>query len=175
MFNKITYKKRNRLFAAAGVLLAFLIYQYSIRNTLELRAECVALALSVDSSANAPARMKIVQQEMDELNKNLAGCDSLTSLHELLLGEVTAYCGKNDITLRDFSPVVSYKKDNWLVETHPVTVEGRYIPILQLIHSLEKEQKGKVISVDFISKKDIRTQKLSLLATIYIQNVIRLS
>lgn len=167
----LTWKKKNRLLLIGALLLLWIVYAFALRNTIDARSECRTLQAKLDSSAGAPQRLTQLKDELAALDA--ITCDSGNSVHEQLLGVVTNYCGQHGLTLRDFAPPVRYRSDAWTVETHPVTVEGNYISLLQLVHRLEQEKNGKVVSVVFHSKRDNKTQALALLVTIYVQNIIR--
>ena len=167
----LTWKKKNRLLLLGVVLLLWTVYTFALRNTISARSECRTLQAKLDSSADAPQRLLQLKEELRELETITS--DSGSSVHEQLLSVVTNYCEQHQLTLRDFAAPVRYHSEAWTVETHPVTVEGNYISLLQLVHRLEQEKNGKVVSVDFHSKRDIKTQSLALLVTIYVQNIIR--
>lgn len=173
MKKQINWKQKNRLLLAGAVLLFWLIYVFAVSNTLELRNECRQLEIQNDSAAGAPQRLIRLRAELDELESMTGRNDTTSSVHEQLLGIVSAYCQENQLVLRDFSEPVRYRSDEWLIETHPLTVEGEYIPLLKLVHRLEQDRNGKVVSVNFHSKQDNKTQQLSLMVTIYVQNIIR--
>jgi hypothetical protein len=73
--------------------------------------------------------------------------------------------------LREFLLPIRYHQQEWLVETHPFTVEGNFIAIVQLLDHLRKNVPGKIVSADIHSKKDNKTKTVSLLVTIYVQNI----
>ncbi|MDQ3109905.1 MAG: hypothetical protein M3R17_08415 [Bacteroidota bacterium] len=172
MWKKLTPKKKNRLLLLGALVLFWLVYSFAIRNTIELVHQCSDMQAQLDSSAGAPEKLIQLKQELQNLEKNTGNNDTSGSLHERLLGIVTNYCQENNLLLRDFASPVRYHQQEWLVETHPLTVEGPYIALLKLVQKLEQEKTGKVVSVDFHSKRDNKTQALSLTVTIYVQNII---
>ena len=173
MKKKISPKQKNRLLLAGALLLFWLIYSFAVSNTIELRNECSRLQAQLDSATDAPVRLIQLKTELNELESLTGKNDTSHSLHEQLLGVISKYCDDNNLVIRDFASPVRYQSGEWLIETHPVTVEGAYIPLLKLVHRLEQEQNGKLVSVDFHSKTDNKTQQLSLTVTIYVQNIIR--
>jgi hypothetical protein len=59
-----------------------------------------------------------------------------------------------------------------LVETSMFVVEGNFSNLLNLIYILEqKHPVGRVSSVSFQSKRDLKTLQLTLSATIYVQSI----
>jgi hypothetical protein len=169
---KISPEMKNKMLVAGLIPLMWMIYAFALKPTFELRNEYNKLQLQLDSSAGAPARMQQVESELKKLESEIEESNTV-SFHEQLLDQLTNYCRKNELILRDFAPPVIYHVQEMRVETHPVKVEGTYVQLLKLVHYLEKTKKGKVVSVDFFSKRDSKTQILSLTATIYVQNIVR--
>jgi hypothetical protein len=173
MFRKLTGKQKNKLLLIGTFLGLWSVYAFAIRNTMDARYECNVLQQQIDSAANAPSRLAHLKQELRQLETITGSNDTTNSLHEHLLGIVTNYCQENNITLRDFASPIRYAQQEWMVETHPIILEGSYIALLKFVQKLEQEKAGKVISVDFNSRRDNKTQSLSLTVTIYVQNIIR--
>lgn len=173
MFSKLTGKKKNRLLLIGAVVGLWAVYFFAIKNTIDTRNQCCVLQQQLDSAADAPSRLAHLKQELQQLEQITGSNDTINTLHERLLGIITNYCQENNITLRDFASPIRYHQQEWLVETHPIIVEGSFIPLLKLVAKLEREKTGKVVCVDFQSKRDNKTQSLSLTLTIYVQNIIR--
>jgi hypothetical protein len=169
---KMSWKQKNKLLLAGGLVLLWTVYAFAISNTIELRSACTVLQQQLDSASGAPARLVMLKQESQQLEAATNSNDTSTILHERLLGIVADYCQQHNSVLRDFASPVCYHQQEWLIETHPIVVEGTFMNLLMLVHRLEQEKVGKIISVDFHSKRDNKTQTLSLIATIYVQNII---
>src|SRR5574337_650263 len=131
---KLSSKQKNRLLIPAGFILLWLIYSFAISNTLDMRATCSTLEAQLDSAAGAPARLVSLQADLGQMEL-LTGDSSASAhgIHEKLLGIVTNYCQQHDLILRDFAQPIRYRQDEWLVETHPIRVEGNYTALLQLV------------------------------------------
>jgi hypothetical protein len=170
---KMNWKQKNKLLLAGGIVLLWIVYSFAISNTLALRRDCLVLKQQLDSASGAPSRLATLKLELQQLETVTNSNDTSTILHERLLGIVADYCQQNNSVLRDFASPVCYRQQEWLIETHPIVVEGTFVNLLKLVHALEQEKVGKIISVDFHSKRDNKTQALSLTATIYVQNIIR--
>jgi hypothetical protein len=177
MKKKLSWKQKNRLLLFAALATLWIVYAFAVSNTLGLRSECNELQLQLDSASGAPGRAQELRSELQRLEEITGGtADSATAsvaLHEKLLSIISAYCQENNLILRDFATPLRYSQQEWIVETHPVTVEGNFISLVKLVQLLEQEKTGKVISADFRSRRDNKTQALSLTVTIYVQNIIR--
>jgi hypothetical protein len=171
MMKKLSWKRKNQLLLAGAVALLWIVYSYAITNTLNARSECKILQQRIDSAASAPAQLAALRAQMEQLKNTTSVSDSSAAAHEKLLGIITNYCQQNNLVLRDFSLAVNFVQQDWSVDNHPVTVEGNFAGLLRLVHHLERQDAGNVISTEFRSRRDNKTQALSLSLVIYIQTI----
>jgi len=169
----MTYKKKNKFLIIAAIVFLLAAYSLSIKKTIMLYQECKELTNKSDLATNAPVKIQ-------ELEKKLAETDTLLgksqirdgNTQQLLLGVVTNYCQTNDIVLREFPRAINNLDKDFSIETSVFVVEGDFIKLLRLIYQLEQKDKiGRIASAHFQAKKDYRTQTVSLLSTIYLQNI----
>jgi len=122
---------------------------------------------------DAPQRIVLLEKRNVEMDKVIGKSINLESdLHKQLLEKVSGYCEHNHITLREFKELHLVKQQDYTIETSSFIVEGIYVKILRLVKLLETEYKiGKIVSVKFYSEKNPKTNKISLKAHIYVQNI----
>lgn len=169
---QLSWKQKNHLLYGGLILCVWMVYAWAITPTLEAKRMCDQLQQQIDSAAQAPEQILALEQELqrlDEITGTNNGNDS--SAHETLLDLVTVYCGSHALTLREFSTPVRFTQQEWLVETHPFTVEGDFIHLVQFLDHLRAQAPGNIVSADFHAKKDNKTKTTALLLTIYIQNI----
>lgn len=170
----LSWKKKNRLLLVGLILTAWVIYSYAISNTLAARSSCADLQLQLDSASEAPVRIAELESELARLEAISGSTDNVnadSATHEQLLNLVSEYCESNGLTLREFVSPVRYTQQEWIVETHPFTVEGTFIGIVQLLDYLRTNVPGKIVSADIHTKKDTKSKTTSLLVTVYVQNI----
>ncbi len=170
----LSWKQKNRLLLVGLALVCWIMYSCAISNTFKAKAACEQVQLQIDSAAGAPERIAELKSELLKLDAITGSSETLSSdsaVHEQLLNLVTEYCEGNNLVLREFLLPIQYHQQEWLVETHPFTVEGNFIAIVQLLEHLRKNVPGKIVSADIHSKKDNKTKTVSLLVTIYVQNI----
>lgn len=170
----LSWKQKNRLLLAGLLVTIWIIYAFAISNTLEARTACNTLQSQIDSASGAPARITELEYELkrlDAVSGSTHNAPTDSAVHEQLLSLVTEYCENNDLILREFVSPVKYTQQEWIVETHPFTVEGNFAGIVQLLDYLRKNVPGKIVSADIRTKKDNRTKTTSLLVTVYVQNI----
>lgn len=170
----LSWKQKNHLLLVGLLLGCWIVYSFAVENTLEAKTTCEQMQIQIDSAAGAPERIAELKKELLRLDALTGSSETLNSdsaIHEQLLDLVTEYCQTNDLTLREFLIPIQYHQQEWLVETHPFTVEGNFVAIVQLLDHLRKNVSGKIVSADIHSKKDNKTKTVSLLVTIYVQNI----
>lgn len=173
MFKDLTYKKKNQLLLAGGILFLLFAWFMAFKPTFSLYANCNALELQLSEVADAPIHTAMLQKKLTEMDQMLGNRQLTdTNTQQALLNLITHYCQSNKIVLREFPRTVTKQDNDYTVETNVFTVEGSFSKLLGLAYVLEqKERIGKVASVLFHTRKDVRTKVLSLTASIYIQNV----
>lgn len=93
-----------------------------------------------------------------------------TSLQNNLLRVLNEEALLNNLDIIDFNQPHIHL--NELNETHTFTfkLKGGYVDILKTIHALEQKGNfGKIVHLNFEKKKNYRTNRFSLNATVFIQ------
>lgn len=173
MFKQLTYSTKNKLLIAGAFTLLYLIYVFALKKTVDVYTEYEGSKDKIELIANAPQRTGELEKELQEINARI-GTHQLPGIktRQLLLELVSNYCQKNKAVLREFPDSETMEKEGLLVETNRFTVEGNYNTLVKLVYLMEQEYKiGRVASVKYQLKKDFKTQKMALTATMYIQNI----
>lgn len=169
----MTYARKNILLLAGSILFFVVVYLLAIRNTLSLASECSSMEDSLMQAENAPAQTVLLQKRLAEIDRMIGSSrDTLSGTQEALLSAVTSYCQANNVILREFPRTVTASQNNYSIETHVFVAEGSFKTLLQMIYLLEQKHRiGKISSINFFTKKDIRTKTTSLLVSVYLQSV----
>ncbi|MBI2968492.1 MAG: hypothetical protein HYY40_11870 [Bacteroidetes bacterium] len=148
-------------------------WQFAIKKTIDLYDRCAKLEGQLESVSDAPAKTAILEKELEEVdNKIGSGFTTGYDNHQRLLELLTNFCKREGVILREFPKPEKNAQRNYSVETSIFVVEGNFSDLNRLIYELEQKQKaGKVSSVLFQTKEDYKTKRISLTATIYLQNV----
>lgn len=161
----------------AIVVFAFILYKVAISGTVELSFENGDLKEQISNNQNAPQQIKTIKKKIAKIEQ-LVGDEvgDETDPHQMLLGMVTQYCQQNKLTLKEFPHPFVLEDKGYITKTAKVVVEGDFIYLLKLVYHLESKYKvGKVVSVDFEAKKQLRTRRRKLNSTIYVQNIKRIN
>jgi len=173
MLNNLTYKQKNRALMVILALLIPLSYNMAFKKTWELYGECKETEEKLELAADAPSKMAGIKKRLQEIEA-IAGKqqDSRQPAQQKLLGIITAWCQENRLVLKEMPNAINTAENDLLVETNVFEIEGSFSKLLNLIYQLEqKNNAGRVASVNFKTRKDYKTRQLILSATIYIQNI----
>jgi hypothetical protein len=171
MIRGLTWKRKNQLLLIGAVLLLWVVYNFALSRTLETRAACIVLQQRIDSAGTAPDQLAALKREFANFQTETGVEDTSDELHEYLLGIVTTYCAANNLVLRNFTQPIHLRQQEWKIDDHPLTIQGSFIGLLKLLHHLEQEPRSSVISSEFRSRRDPKTQELSLSLVLYIQTI----
>ena len=176
MFSKLTYKQKATYLIIATFIFIILVYSLGIKKTIDLHRQCNDLHEQLVSAGDAPQQINILQKKLKEVEYLVgSSSDNEKGNSEDILEKCGQYCTKNNLVIRDFPSSCEFQKQNYQIVTNTVEIEGRYIRLLKLLYELEHDNNvGKISSVSFFLKKDNRTNRLSLLEKIYIQNVTKI-
>ena len=173
MFKEMTYKKKNRLLIVVAILLVFISYNFAIKKTLVAKNDYSVAEEQIALASNAPMLAAQLEKELIQMNDKI-GADSLKGKNpgQKLLELVTDYCQTNQAVLREFPEATVTEQEKLTVETNLFIVEGNFSTLINLVYLLEQKSKlGKVASVHYQLKKDLKSKQMVLVATTYLQNV----
>jgi hypothetical protein len=174
MLNKLTYKRKFRLCIALGLVMTFVMLKFPVGRTVSFYQDVKSLEKQLSQATDAPMRVITLQKQLARIDQAL-GKQSGTkgiSKDEALLETITRYCHDHNALLREFPRAGAYKENEMQVETSTFVVEGDFATLLALVYQLEQKNKvGRVASVNFQSKRDLKTTLLALSATIYVQSI----
>lgn len=172
MFKDLTYQRKLKLLAPIAVIALLLVYFFGIRKTLTLRSDIKAKQEKLAQSKDINTKVSLIRAKLKKIDALIGNdMDSSSKVIDVILEDITTYCNKEGCTLRDIPVVHQASDNNFDIETYFITVEGAYKQLLNLVYLLEQKKKsgGRLSACLFYSKKNNATKKLSLEATLYIQ------
>ncbi|HIA11325.1 MAG TPA: hypothetical protein EYN69_04525 [Flavobacteriales bacterium] len=177
MLDSLTYKKKNIILTVTAVIFLFLSYELAFEKTMAVNNSCSELEKQLELAVNAPGQIALLQSKLQSIERVIGSqTDSGIDPQQQLLEFVSNYCESEKITLVEFPKPLSHAADDYSIETNIFIVKGNFVKILKLVYELEQSQSvGKIVSVDYKSKKNLRTKRLELKATIFLQNIKKLS
>lgn len=167
-------KQKNIALVAVVLLLLFFSYSFGIAKTLAERKKYLALAEQESFVGAIPKLLSSKAKQEKQLDSILTAMNlSSNSIENDLLRVLNLQAKSNEVKILDFnSPHVSVKDSIGAVLTFPFTLEGNYAGILKVIYEIEHENNfGEVIHLNLEKKKNYRTRKEFLTATVFLQSI----
>lgn len=164
---------RNKLLFAAIVALLIASYYLAIDKTLLLKNEHSRIQEQVEQFKDIPQKLSLLHQKDRHYDSILGKMDFVdTSIQNNLLRTMNQEAGKSNVQVMDFNQPHIYQIGENYIHTYSFNLSGNYTNILKVIHTIEQKGNfGEIIHVDFEKKKNYRTNKFSLGATIFVQQV----
>lgn len=163
--------KRNKLlFAGIGILL-FVSYQFAINKTLVLRKESKRLNSEVEKFKDIPHKLSLLNQKNAHYDSILGKMDLVdTSIQNNLLRTITQEGVKTNTQVMEFKQPHLYQVGDNSLYTYSFNLSGNYKNILRVVHMVEQKGNfGEIVHLDFQKKKNYKTNKYSLGATVFVQ------
>ncbi len=174
MFKHLTYKQKFKWLGAVAIVSLFICWQLSIRRDVA-EAQVYHAATEAfaggESGEGSLGQLKQKDKELTRLYSRFV-LDTLVA-DKNLLSIASNYCKNRNIRLKEYKAVSLASDSGRQILTRAVTVEGGFIPCLQLLNELEVGSRaGRVSGAVFRSSKDAASKRLRLNCTIYVQNVL---
>lgn len=168
-------KQKNIALLVGSVLSLFVIYQLAIKKTVASKKAYTELQKEKNLLDNASERIKYLKQKNNYLDSILKKNDVAiyNSFQQTLLKKISDFSSEQNIEIQSFNEPHISSENQTTKETYSFSVKSDFISILQLINHLEKQRLGELISIHFEKKKNYRTRKDYLVATLYLQKMKR--
>lgn len=162
--------QRFRMTLAGVLLLAFIAYFLSIRNTINLRRELVDKKEQLSSISSAPQTIAQLQQRLNQLDEQLSQGQYDRNK---LFASISDFCDNNQLNLLEFREEQRWQDGQITYINNPIQVTGSYQNILRLMHLLEQQERSGYLTHCTMSmqRKDRRSRKEQLQAEIHIQHL----
>lgn len=170
-WQNLTYQTKLKLLPIGFLVAILLVYWLAISKTLQLSGQVQQLETQVEKLGDAPLQVQILKKRLGEIEDRI-GDNSGNITQEGIFDALSNYCKKNKLTMREFPVPHELTKDDYLVQTYQVEVEGTFHGLVNLVYYLEQQAYlGKVAATRFLLKKDKRTREEYLNLSIYLQTV----
>lgn len=165
--------KRNKLLFGGIVVLLIASYQFAINKTVLLRSESQRLNLEVEKFKDIPNKLALLNQKNVYYDSILGKMDLVdTSIQNNLLRTINQEATKTNTKVMEFKQPHLYQVGENSLLTYSFTLNGDYKNILKVVHTIEQKGNfGEIVHVDFQKKKNYRSNKYSLGATVFVQQV----
>ncbi|MFS4469594.1 hypothetical protein [Maribacter sp. 2210JD10-5] len=164
---------KNKLLFLGLVVLLLASYYLAINKTLLLRKESQRLNAQVEQFKDIPKKLSVLGQRNAHYDSLLVKMDLVdTSVQNNLLRTINQEATKNKVIVMDFNQPHIYEMGDNSLHTYSFNLNGNYTDILKVVHAIEQKGNfGEVVHIDFQKKKNYRTNRYSLGAIVFVQQV----
>lgn len=170
----MSLKQKNIILIIGFIVLLWIAYQLSFSKTIELKKQHYKLkeeALLFENSAQKLVQLQKENQYYDSILKSKR-ISTDKSFQNNLLSTINSFADSTNIKVVSFQNPHVFQQENTQILTYSFTLRGNFNQITQLIYQLEQRYKlGKVISVNYLKKRDYRRRFNYLECTILLQRI----
>jgi cell division protein FtsB len=176
MFNKLTYRHKNRIMVWGSLLFLVVIYMFSIRRTINLIGENKTLRGQIEVAHSAPGQIEELKAASGIFERQIDALENQEVFRTQLLNNVGDICKNNLLILKGFNEAGSFEENGLVIENHLIDLQGEYPDLVKAIYELEKHTStGRIVSARFYIDRDRRTKREFLVASLIIQTINRKS
>lgn len=173
MLKRLSQKYRFYLLITGSFLFLIIAWKLALTRTFTLKKQCNNIEQQLIAIENAPQQIADYQVRLKMIESRIgSNISSDKNINQLLLEKVSHYCKTNYIKFYELPQAHTIINNEYIIETNKVVLEGSFIKLLKLFYQLEIEKRyGKIISANFESVKNLKTNRIQLYLTVYLQNI----
>ena len=167
-------KQKNIALVIGFILLLWIAHRLSFSNTLNLKKQYTVLreeALLFENSSQKLLQLQKENQYYDSILKSKR-ISTNKSFQNNLLSTINASADSTNVKVVSFQNPHVFEQEGAEILTYSFTLRGNFNEITQLIYQLEQQFKlGKIISVNYLKKRDYRRRSDYLECNILLQRI----
>ena len=167
-------KQKNIALLIGFVLVLWIAHQLSFSKTLNLKQQHATLkeeALLFENSSQKFLQLQKENQYYDSILK-LKRISTDKSFQNNLLSTINVFADSTNIKIVSFENPHVFEQEGAEILTYSFVIQGNFNQITQLIYQLEQQFKlGKIISVNYLKKRNYRRRIDYLECTILLQRI----
>lgn len=167
-------KQKNMALVAGFMLFLWLAHQLSFSKTIKLKKQYFNLreeTLLFENSSQKLMQLRKENQYYDSLLKSKR-ISTDRAFQNSLLSTINKFADSTNIKVVSFQNPHVFEQESAKILTYSFTLKGTFNQITRLIYQLEQEYKmGKIISVNYLKKRDYGRRFDYLECSILIQRI----
>jgi len=172
MFDKYTFKQKNKALLLIFILLAFASYKRSFVLSILAKEEINQQKINLSKVNSSESNLQQLIYSTAILDKTI-GKSNLKpdKIQQEILNSLAELSVKYNVSLESINETHTYKNIDFSILSNEVILEGGFNNITQLIYNLELNfEYARLINVEFYKKKILSTKKTKLYAKILFQH-----
>jgi hypothetical protein len=172
MLKNLTNQQKSYVFLTAMVIAILLSYNMAFRKTFRLREQCKEMQQQLTYLDKAPKQISLIRAKIEEIDRMVGREHKYLDTEELLLEKVGALCEKHNVIFKEFPGHHAVSNKDYTLVSYQMILQGGFSPLLEVLHELEMDfGYGKISSVGFFTKYNIRTGKKKLQMKLIVQSI----
>jgi len=172
MFDKYTFKQKNKVLLLIFILLALASYKRSFVLSLLAKEEIKLQDDNLSKVNSSESNLQQLVYSISILDKTI-GKSNLKpdKIQQEILNSLAILSNKYNVNLESIDETHIHKNVDFSILSNEVILEGRFNNLTQLIYDLELNfEFARLINVEFYKKKISSTKKTKLYAKILFQH-----
>lgn len=171
MLDKLTYKQKTIVVIFLGLLLFITGYQLAIRPTIDLHFKIEQSRNAIQTAKAAPFNIERYQIELKKLNQKVGKtATSFEVFQKEVLNTIVPFTEKKGMKIEVIHLPHFAQEKKFEIQTLQIECQSSFKNLTLLLDHIQKQNIGRVCSVDYEMKKNNLLKKWFLFSTIYIQN-----
>jgi type II secretory pathway component PulM len=165
----MNYKQKYQLLLGGIALFLVIAYWLAFGKTWTAYQTTNQLQQQLSSAGQAWQQIEGYQRQLKQLESEQ---NNQFFTQNYLFQKVTTFCQENKLAIQEMPESMVYEQQDVEILHNPIKVEGTFVPIVQLLYNLEqKQQLGRIVSVEFNLGKNYQSRQTELTASIQLQNI----
>ena len=172
MFDKYSFKQKNRVLLVIFILLMLASYKRSFILTFLALDEIEQQKQNIEKVKTSSFEIKQLTQDIIDLNQTI-GKSNLQpdKVQQEILSIISFYSKKNSVNLESIEETHIYKNVDYSIYSNTLVLEGRFQDLLEVIYQLELNfEYARIINIELYKKKILSTKKTKLYAKLLFQH-----
>lgn len=171
-FAKYTWQQKNKWLWWGALLFLFIVYQMSIKKTLELRSAYRAANAVQANTQQKEMELSQLKARMQKIGSvGLVGASDNGNVKVNMLNIVASAAENNGLVIKDVPPTKAVTADGLTVNYDEYCLVGSYKELLQCWYEIEKGKELNLVNVAFRKEANALTKAPELkmyLTTAYV-------
>ncbi len=172
MFDKYSFKIKNRALLVVFILLAFASYKRSFVLTILAKSEITQQEMNLLNVKNCEEDLNILLQTISVLDKNIGKSNiKPDKIQQEIFNYISKLAIKYKINIESIDETHTYSNVDFSILSNEVILEGRFNDLTKVIYDLETNfEYARLINVEFYRKSELSTKTTKLYAKILFQH-----
>lgn len=175
MFDKLTYRQKTWLLIVSAIVVFWGGYSLAISKTFDLYSKIEIESQKLQKAKTANNDIVFAQNKLNQLKYKVGKTSpSFEIFQKEVLNKVVPFAKQNKILVNEIKLPHKSIENRYEIQTLQIECRGNFRSLTRLLNHIQKENLGRVCSVDYELRKDHKLKKRFLYATFYIQNYLAL-